>query len=479
MWFGTRTGGLYRWRSGKLTHYTATQGLASNGIYELLEDRKNNLWMSGPNGISAINRHELDAIADDHSRRAALTLYGVSDGLETIQMCGGEKPAGVLTTQGEVWFPSSRGLVRVSVDQPKPSNPAPVVIDEVIADGRQVPTAGRISLGPDNAKLEVHFGVVLLQSQERVRFRYMLEGFDKGWSDALLDRVAYYTNLPPGKYQFRVASFELNNPEQVEQAALEITQKPHFYKTSWFLGSCLLALGALVWGAYQFRLGQLHARFQAVLDERNRLAREMHDTLIQGCVSVSALLEAHSSMEHAEPDTKNDLLECARTHLRSAIDEAREAVWDLRQNSDVRDISPLLQRMADRVSHEFGIPVTCHTSGKPFALDQSSVHEVLMVAREALYNSVRHGHPYKVEIGIRFEEKACSVDVRDDGYGFDPAMLSATTTGHYGLIGMKERVERIGGKFILRSHIGEGTELMIQVPRKASIAPEEIPEMTL
>jgi signal transduction histidine kinase len=135
--------------------------------------------------------------------------------------------------------------------------------------------------------------------------------------------------------------------------------------------------------------------------------------------------------------------------------------------------------MADRVSHEFGIPVTCHTSGKPFALDQSSVHEVLMVAREALYNSARHGHPHTVEIGIRFEEKECSVDVRDDGGGFDPAMLAATTTGHYGLIGMKERVERIGGQFILRSQIGEGTELMIQVPRKTSLAQEEIPEMTL
>jgi ligand-binding sensor domain-containing protein/signal transduction histidine kinase len=479
LWFGTRTGGLYRWRSEKLTHYTATQGLASNGIYELLEDRKNNLWMSGPNGISAINRHELDAIADDHSRRAALTLYGVSDGLETIQMCGGEKPAGVLTTQGEVWFPSSRGPVRVSVDQPKPSNPAPVVIDEVVADGRQVSPNGKVSLGPDNAKLEVHFGVVLLQSQERVRFRYMLEGFDKTWSDASLARVAYYTNLPAGKYQFRVASFELNNPEQVAQAALEIEQTPHFYRTSWFLGSCVLILGALVWGAYQFRLGQLRARFQAVLDERSRLAREMHDTLIQGCVSVSALLEAHSSMEHAEPDAKNDLLDCARTHLRSAIDEAREAVWDLRQNSDVTDISPLLERMAERVSHEFGVPVACHVSGKPFALDQSTVHEVLMVAREALYNSVRHGHPHKVELGICFEEDRCSVEVRDDGSGFDPTMLSSTTTGHYGLIGMRERVERIGGKFALKSRVGEGTELSIQVPRKAAIAQEQVPEMTL
>jgi len=479
LWFGTRTGGLYRWRSGKLTHYTATQGLASNGIYELLEDRKGALWISGPNGISAVNRRELDAIADEPSRRAAITLFGVSDGLETIQMCGGEKPAGVLTAQGEVWFPSSKGPVRVSVDQPKPSNPAPVVIDQVVADGRQIPTTERISLGPDNAKLELHFGVVLLQSQERVRFRYMLDGFDKNWSDPSLARVAYYTNLPPGRYQFRVAAFEMNNPEQVAQSALAIVQRPHFYRTAWFLGCCVLLLGGIAWGAYQFRLGQLRARFQAVLDERNRLAREMHDTLIQGCVSVSALLEAHSSMEQAEPNTTSDLLDCARTHLRSAIDEAREAVWDLRQNSDVTDISPLLERIAGRVSQEFVVPVACSVSGKPYALDQSTVHEVLMVAREALYNSARHGHPRRVELEIRFEEDMCRVEVRDNGSGFDPAMLSSTTAGHYGLIGMKERVERIGGKFILKSRVGEGTELTIQVPRKGILSQERVPEMTL
>jgi signal transduction histidine kinase len=239
----------------------------------------------------------------------------------------------------------------------------------------------------------------------------------------------------------------------------------------------------LVWGAYQFRLGQLRARFQAVLEERNRLAREMHDTLIQGCVSVSALLEAHSSLGHAEPNTepdpKNDLLDCARTHLRSAIDEAREAVWDLRQKSAVTDIGALLARMAERVSHEFGVTVEIHASGPPFALDQSTVHEVLMVAREALYNSVRHGRPRKVDLGVCFEENIFSMEVRDDGIGFDPAMLSSATTVHYGLIGMKERVERIGGKFVLQSRIGEGTELTVRVPRKAIALQEQGIGMTL
>jgi ligand-binding sensor domain-containing protein/signal transduction histidine kinase len=479
LWFGTRTGGLYRWRSGKLTHYTTAQGLASNGIYELLEDQKGSLWMSGPNGISAIARRELDSIADRPSRPAALTLYGVSDGLETIQMCGGEKPAGVLTTQGEVWFPSSKGPVRVSTNQPKPSDPAPVVIDHVLADGLQIPAAGRITLSPDNAKLELHYGVVLLRSQERVRFRFMLDGFDKNWNEASLGRVAYYTNLPPGTYQFRVAAFEVNSPERVGQTSLEVVQKPHFYRTPWFLAFCVLLIGGATWGIYQLRLGQLRARFQAVLKERNRLAREMHDTLIQGCVSVSALLEAYTSLGKSESAAKTDLLDCARTHLRSAIDEARQAVWDLRQSPEsTTNIDPLLARMSNHVSHEFGVPVSYQMSGRPFELDQSTVHELLMVAREALYNSVRHGRPHKVELHLSFDEKSCTLQVRDDGIGFDPNALPGSD-GHYGVIGMKERVERLCGMFSLESQVGGGTQLTVQVPRRSAVPGSKVPEMTL
>jgi len=480
LWFGTRTAGLYRWRSGKLTHYTVAQGLASSGIYELLEDRNNNLWMSGPNGISVISRPELDAVGDQPARSVSLVLYGVSDGLETLQMYGGEKPAGVLTTEGEVWFSSSKGPVRVFVDQPRPFGPAPVVIEEVIADGRTVPASGSVPLGPDSAKLEVHYGVVLLRSQERVRFRYMLEGFDKDWSESSLSRVAYYTNLPPGKYQFRVAAFEMNNPEQITEASLEIVQKPHFYRTGWFVGCCVLLLAAGVFGAYQFRLGQLRARFRAVLEERNRLAREMHDTLIQGCTSVSALLEAHSSLGHSEADAKHDLLNYARMQLRSTIDEIRQAVWNLRLSSESgKNISPLLAGMTEQVSREFSVPVECQISGKPFALDQSTVHELLMVAREALYNAVRHGQPSRVQLEICFEKDKCSVKVQDDGLGFDPAAVSFLPVGHYGLLGMKERVERMGGKLTLNSRTGAGTEVIIEVPRQAPVEPNEMSEMRL
>jgi ligand-binding sensor domain-containing protein len=476
LWFGTRTGGLYHWRSGKLSHYTVAQGLASNSIYELLEDHEGKLWVSGPNGISVMNRRDLEMVMDHPGGRVPVTLYGISEGLETIQMCGGEKPAGILTAQGEIWFPSSKGPVRVSTDQPAPSNPAPVVIDRVLVDGLQVPPSGRLSLKPTSAKLELHYGVVLLRSQERINFRYILDGFDKNWSDASTVRIAYYANLPPGKYHFRVAAYEMNNPAQIAETSLEIIQEPHFYRTLWFLGLCLLLAGGVVLGIYQVRLGQLRARFQAVLDERNRLAREMHDTLIQGCVGVSALLEAQSSLGHnggnnGQGNDGHDLLGYARTQIRSTIDEARQAVWNLRQNSGaIASLAPQIRGMAQQVSHEFGTPVEFRVVGKPFGLDQSTVHDVLMVTREALYNAVRHGRPQRVQVDVCFEDQCCQVRISDDGSGFEIESVSKASAGHYGLIGMRERVGRMGGRFILNSRLGTGTDLVIEVPRTPAAA---------
>ncbi|MGA7294313.1 MAG: two-component regulator propeller domain-containing protein [Terriglobales bacterium] len=484
LWFGTRTGGLYRWQSAKLTHYTVAQGLASNSIYELVEDHNGKLWVSGPDGISVMNRRDLEMVINDPTRRVPVTLYGISEGLETIQMCGGEKPAGVLTSQGEVWFPSSKGPVRVSTDQPAPSNPAPVVIDRVLVDGLEAPSGKRISLTPATAKLELHYGVVLLRSQERINFRYILDGFDKNWSEASASRIAYYTNLPPGRYHFRVAAYEINNPAQISETSLEIVQEPHFYRTFWFLALCLLLAASTVFAIYQVRLGQLRARFQAVLDERNRLAREMHDTLIQGCVGVSALLEAQSSIGNAGGNNGHDLLEYARAQIRSTIDEARQAVWNLRRNSGlVASLTPQLKGMTQQVSHEFGIPVDFCVVGKPFGFDQSTVHDILMVAREALYNAVRHGQPRRVQLDVCFGEQSCEVKISDDGSGFDfttaAASSAVSSAGHYGLIGMRERVERIGGKLVVNSRIGRGTDLVIEVPRKPSGSHQnEVPEIT-
>ena len=471
LWFGTRTGGLYRWRFGRLTHFTTAQGLASNSIYELLEDGRGNFWISGPNGISVIDRHELDVIAENPAHPLSLTLYGISDGLETTQLYGAEKPGGIVTSQDQVWFASNKGLVRVSLDQTQPFGSVPVVIDQVLADGLEAPNRSSVSLAPDNAKIEMHYSVIQLRSQERVRFRYMLEGFDKGWTEASSRHVAYYTNLPPRTYRFRVAAFEMNNPQQISETWVEIVQRPHFYRTAWFLCCCVLLLVAAIWGGHKLRIRQVHVRYEAVLNERNRLAREMHDTLLQGCAGVSALLEAQCSLDQTQASANDSLLSCARTQLRTTINEAREAVWDLRHsNGSATEIGPMLRNMTQQISGEFGVPVGYQVSGRPFDFDQSTAHELLMVVREALHNALRHGQPTEVDVLIAFANHEFIVQVRDNGCGFDPAKALSSSNGHYGLVGIQERVKRVAGRLILNSRPGVGTELTMYIPRKGAIS---------
>jgi signal transduction histidine kinase len=251
-----------------------------------------------------------------------------------------------------------------------------------------------------------------------------------------------------------------------------VVQKPHFYRTIWFVACCLLLAGAAVVGIYRFRLWQIKMRFEAVLDERGRLAREMHDTVIQGCASVSALLEAVASLGRSGDErVTQDLVKHARTQVRVTIDEARQAVWNLRQQKPSENMfGPSLQRMADQISRESGVGIVCELTGKPFVLNQFATHELMMMAREAVYNAVLHGKPSKIEIKVCFARKDLTLEVRDNGSGFDPTVIQPNADRHYGLVGMKERVQSVGGQFKLVSSAGKGTNVCIQIPKRVTAA---------
>ncbi len=479
LWFGTRDDGLYRWKEGRLSHLTTDQGLASNSIYQVIEDARGGFWISGPNGISLLNRRDLNAEADqiaaDHAgQRVSLTFYGISSEVSAAQIYGGRQPSGCIDARGEVWFPTNRGPVHIlNAPAPKPAAP-PVAIDEVLVNGRAVAGDGPVVLNPGNSRLEIAYAPILLRSQDEVRFRYRLRGFDAGWIDAATRRVASYTNLPPGKFTFEVAAFEGSSAlasSEASLAALEIVQRPVFYRTPWFIAVCVLLLAALILGIYRFRLWQIKMRFEAVLDERGRLAREMHDTVIQGCASVSALIEALASLLKHEDQLTQNLIEHARTQLRSTIDEAREAVWNLRRNKAAENsFGAALKGMAEQIAKEYRIPISCELSGRPFVLNQFATHELLMMVREALYNAVLHARPERIEIRAAFARNDLTLEVRDDGCGFDPTAIETHTEHHYGLVGMRERVQQVGGRFHLESAQGKGTEVQIQIPRKVSVA---------
>ena len=462
LWFGTLGAGLFRWKEGALTAYTSAQGLANNSIYHILEDPAGAFWMSGPNGVSSVMRRDLERLAASPGARPAVTLYGISDGLETTQMHGGTQPAGCLAANGEIWFPSNKGPVRITPGYGAVGNPPAAVIERIVADGRTLPTSGKLELPPGGGKLEIQYSAIRLRSQERIRFRYKLESFDSEWTEAFGRRLAFYTNLPAGHYRFRVAAYEMNAPASVSEAAVEIDWKPHFYATAWFLTLCVAAAAAAALGVHRFRLRQIHARFEGILEERNRVARELHDTIIQGCGGVSALLEASATVGEADPAMKQGLLEGARTQIRSTIDEARRVVWDLRQSPATEgELTATVAKLAEQLSQESHIPIAFSTAGTRRAVEHAIEHDLVMVARESLSNAVRHAAATRVQLQLSFGTRELRMQVDDDGCGFD---TSTPANGHYGIIGMRERIEHLGGKFVLRSGPGEGTHLAVAVP---------------
>lgn len=471
LWIGTHGGGLFRLQGGKVSRVTASDGLPSDKIHFIAEDIRGNMWMSTSAGVLSAPRRDLEARMNGSGSELAFSVYGMSEGLSTNQMSGGVQPAGVVKRSGEIWLPCTRGVVWIQPDARgsgarNTGVPPPVLIEEAHADDQTVPFDGMLVLPPGEGKLEIHYTAVRLRSPERIRFKYWLEGFDHGWTDAGQRRVAYYTNIPPGQYRFRVLAYELHEPRNTSERAMEIRWKPHYYQTPWFLTLCsafaLGAAGLLYW----VHIHNLRRRFAAVLEERNRLAREMHDTLIQGCVGLSALLEAAAHAHEVCPGKSRELLDRARREARSAVEEARMAIWNLRHTEEfAANLTDSIAHLARQIGIETGIAIRFESSGAPPRLDAEAGRSLLLIVREALQNSARHAAPSNLTVSLRTDRGTLHVLVEDDGCGFDPSRASSDSP-HYGLTGMQERVRKLGGEFVIRSAPGEGTQVCISLPER-------------
>ena len=467
MWFGTRTHGLFRFRGGGLVHFTTANGLASNSIYTILEDGRKHLWLSGPLGVMLLNRDDLDALAADPRRTISMRFYRTDASDQPTQFYGGTQPAGVITREGEAWFPTNRGLWRIRPTEFDPSTLARMVIGQVSVDGRLVSQVSPLTMAAGTSRLDIGYEPLMLRSQENLQFRYRIEGFDKDWIQAgSQQRSATYTNLPAGEYTFTVEAWEIDHPEHVVRTSLVLVKLPYFYRTPWFIALCILLIGLVSILAYQIRMKQVNGRFKAVLDERSRLAREMHDTLIQGCASVSAMLEAALSCDLQDGETRQHMIDFANTQIRATMDEARQAVWNLRKGEQApQDLLACLVQMSERLSREYGVRVDCRADGAAFPIGQKETHELMMVAREAIFNAILHGRPDVIAAELHFSPKALEMVLSDDGVGFDPEI--APWEGHYGLQGMRERVHRFGGDLTVDSAPQQGTRIRVAIPRAA------------
>lgn len=465
LWLGTRGGGLLRLRAGKLARFTIGNGLPSNSIYQILADGAGSLWMSSSLGVFSADPTNLNRESNG-TDSINVTWFGTADGMKTTQMNGGIQPAGASDASSALWFPTAKGAVRINPLAIPARRVPPLLIERLVVDGAPLRLSGEVTIPPGHRNVEIDFTFCDLVAAQPARFRYKLEGLDEGWNSTRSARSVFYSNLRPGHYRFRVKANDPFSASSTSEATLSFTLRPEFYQTAWFFGLVALACGGLIWGGVLLYGRQVRVRYSLVLGERmaerSRMAREIHDTVIQGCVGVSALLEAIDRCRGIETGRAGGLLDDARAQIRSTVEEARQAIWNLRYASAQNASVSMLFDLARKLGAEQHIEVETEMAGRG-QLGALADRTLLLVGREALRNAVAHGRPTHIRIGVGLRASEATLEVRDDGVGFD---VTAGLDGrnHFGIIGMRERVESLGGSLLVESGAGNGTKVTATVP---------------
>jgi ligand-binding sensor domain-containing protein/signal transduction histidine kinase len=466
LWIGTNGGGLNRLKDGQLTAYTTSNGLLDDVVYRILEDGRNNLWLSCRKGIFHIDKKALNEFAQGRISSIAPVAYGTADGMMTRECSGGGDPAGWKGSDGKLWFPTIRGVAMIDPERIKTnSQPPPVVIEQIRIDDQAIAPSDRVELPPGTTRFDLYYTAPSFVAPERVRFKYKLEGFDKDWIDSGTRRIAYYTNLRPGDYTFRVIASNNDGVWNQTGAAFSLYLKPYFYQTYWFYAVCLLGLALLAWLLYRLRVRGMRAQFGAVLAERTRIAREIHDNLAQEMSGISVQLEVVARTMPPEAEAARTHLDRARTQVRHGIAEARRYVWDLRSPAlENNDLPTALSETARRLTNETAIQTQVEVNGTFRPLPRLVEDNLLRIGQEAVNNAVKHAQAQRIFVNLVFDARRVQLSVRDDGRGFDNQAASNGQAGHFGLIGMRERAERIGGTLSIQSTEGSGTEVVADVP---------------
>ena len=469
-WVAGNNGSLSYWTGERFVpvgKFTEGAGRAGN-IEGITSDRLGHLWFRMDRGIWRIAETALlGCVGKDRCtlQNGAMVQYGLADGLPNDEVVAGEPSAGWLTTRGEIWFPT-RGGVAIVDSQHLPANlvAPPIVLERFLVDDQLEPTgSGTIKIPYGHARLTMEYAGLSFTAPSEVRYRFRLDGFDKDWTDAGNRRSATYTNLTPGPYLFHV---EASNNEGVwsrTDAEVRFRIVPPMYRRWWFLVLCLLLVTAIVAGLYLLRLRRLEREFDAVLAERNRMAREIHDTLTQDFVGASLQLDLIAShLNRGKFDLALEQVKRTRQLVTEGLEEARRSIWEMRVNRSQDSLPTRLTKVVQRDTFSSLHP-KLHLGGAYRAVDPKVERELLRIAQEALTNVLHHARSADTAVELHYSSDMLMLTIEDKGVGFRVNQASGKT-GHYGLLGMKERAATIDGTLEVTSEPGRGTRVTLRVP---------------
>jgi len=476
---GASSAGLIEWQSGILRTLTSQNGLPCDNLYGLVFDNDKALWLYAQCGLLKIAGTELKQWRNNANAVVKVDTFDVFDGARPWSTAF--QPGASLSPDGRLWFANESVLQMV--DPAHLSRNAvlpPVHVEGVIADHKSYSSVAGVRLPPRTRDLEIDYTALSFAAPRKVRFRYKLEGLDLAWQDPGSRRQAFYSNLRPGKYRFRVIASNNDGVWNDDGATMDFSIAPAWYQTRLFLILCTVGGGLFIWACFRLRVRQIHsslsARFDERLAERTRMARELHDTFLQ-TLQGSKMVAKHALDNSSDPAQMRTTMEQLSVWLERAIDEARAALNSLRSSTTQRnDLLEAFRRAVEECRMQRPMEVSFSMTGASKDMHPVVRDEIYRVGYEAIRNACAHSTGNRLEVGLKYGHDLV-VLIKDNGVGIDPTIAEKGKDGHFGLQGMRERTARIGGKLTVASS-KTGTEVSVVVPgdivfRKPSASPLE------
>jgi signal transduction histidine kinase len=479
------TDGLIRWSLGSFQRLTTKNGLPCDGLLGFVRDDEKQWWLETPCGYIFVADSEMQRWWLHADTVVQYRLFDSLDGARTNLVSF--NPA-AKSPDGRLWF--ATGVLQTIDPRHLLFNrlPPPVHIEQLIADRKTYEVdsdANRsVALPPRVRDLQIDYTALSLTAPQKVFFRYRLEGRDADWQDPGTRRQAFYNDLKPGHYRFRVIACNNSGVWNNTGASLDFSVAPAFYQTSWFRLLCVAALVGLLWALYQLRIRQMqrqfHANLEARVDERTRIARELHDTLLQSFQGLTLHFQRARNLLPGRTLEAIQTLDAALDGTEQAIVEGRDAIHDLRSPTTgpktlEEEITALGEELvAKDTDKNEPVDFRIVVEGSAYVLRPNLHIEIFRIVREALRNAFSHSQGHLIETELAYTESLFRLRIRDDGKGIVPdERLQAERTGHWGLRGMRERAAHLGGELEVWSEPGAGTEIELRIP--AAIAYETVP----
>ena len=465
LWLGTEGNGLWLWNDDKMQQFTVRDGLHDDTIFGITADDQDSLWMACSKGIFNVRRADLRQFAAGKLAKLTCVPFSPMDAQRTIECQDGAQPVVWKMDDGRLWFSTIRGMLVVDPENLLRSlPPTPVVVEEVVVNGQHERPDTLVKLLPGAKNLQFRYSALSFVVPTRIKFRYRLEGFDRDWVDAGSRREAFYTNVPPGDYRFHVAALNVDGVYHDLDAPLRFTIEPQLYERGWFLTTCVLVAAFAVWAAYRLRVQQIKQQARLVVAERSRIARELHDTLMQGFSGITMGMQALAA--RLPPAPERETLEEIIGDAGQCLREARRSIAGLRNASadEHSGLAAALAQAARQLTETHDLQLALQLDRQPVDLPPDVAYNLLRIAQEALTNAVKHAQCHAIRVELIVTPRQLRIAVADNGIGFDAPPERVAVAGHYGLIGMRERAGQIGATLEVASEPERGTRVSVVLP---------------